>query len=61
MMKAEMDDAFRLRKSIMLFMIAAGVGSVVFAGAIGRWLVRVVLLWKTEVSAVNVGGSGAQT
>jgi hypothetical protein len=38
MMKAEMDDAFRLRKSVMVFLILAGVGSAVFAGFVLRTL-----------------------
>jgi len=32
MMKAEMDDAFKLRKSVMILLIFAGVGSAVFVG-----------------------------
>lgn len=32
MMKAEMDDAFKLRKSVMVLLIFAGVGTAVFVG-----------------------------
>jgi hypothetical protein len=64
MMKAEMDDAFRLRKSVMVFMIVVGVGSAVFAGAVVRWVVGAVLLWRrttpVDTAPVYTTGSGAR-
>ncbi|TVY52800.1 hypothetical protein LCER1_G006473 [Lachnellula cervina] len=44
MMKAEMDDAFRMRKSVMVFLVLVGVGIAVAVGVIGRWVLRGVLL-----------------
>ncbi|TVY42554.1 hypothetical protein LSUB1_G001208 [Lachnellula subtilissima] len=44
MMKAEMDDAFRMRKSVMVFLMLVGVGIAVAVGVIGRWILRGVLL-----------------
>jgi hypothetical protein len=42
MMKAEMDDAFRLRKSVMVVLILAGVGSA-FLAAFALKMLRVSL------------------
>jgi hypothetical protein len=38
MMKAEMDDAFRLRKSVIVILILVGVGSAVCVGFVLRGL-----------------------
>ncbi|TVY37696.1 hypothetical protein LOCC1_G007257 [Lachnellula occidentalis] len=44
MMKAEMDEAFRMRESVMIFLVLMGVGIAVAVGAFGRWMLRGVLL-----------------
>jgi len=47
MMKAEMDDAFRVRKWVVVFLLAVGV--VAIFGALGfvRWLRYVWIHWDT--------------
>ncbi|TVY14917.1 hypothetical protein LARI1_G008502 [Lachnellula arida] len=43
MMKAEMDDAFRMRGSVMVVLVLVGVGIAVAVGVVGRWVLRRVL------------------
>ncbi|TVY85693.1 hypothetical protein LAWI1_G008567, partial [Lachnellula willkommii] len=38
MMKAEMDDAFRMRGSVMVVLVLVGVGIAVAVGVVGRWV-----------------------
>lgn len=48
MMRAEMEDAFRIRKWVVGFLIVGGVG--------GLWMSWIVLGWLSGVMGVSVSG-----
>ncbi len=45
MMKAEMEDAFRVRKWVVVFLLALGVASAVGAVVVSRWGFYVLRNW----------------
>ena len=48
MMKAEMDDAFRVRKWVVVFLLAVGVVAVFGAVGLVRWVKYVWMNWDMK-------------
>jgi hypothetical protein len=46
LMKAEMDDAFKVRKWVVVFMAAFGLGIVVGGSLVGRWFFGALRNWN---------------